>query len=768
MNARCFTCCSPLTISQKPGSNARAKMQVSDGEASIMATLSDSAWDAYDKGLEDGEEARKGDLLLCKKITVVSTTYGPSEERVKLRIEDLELTGNFRKVIGQPASLLQRASIIASQEKIGKLREIPMGNNEDDEEMGDVEEEEEDDDAADDDVQGGGDEDENSANDEEVAATTAKAAHNAVPTTHTHLESPKEQLAATSNTSSHQLTSPAVPNTNSMAQIESQLPQDAMQAQPPPKPRNPLRRTRGGFSMGREGLEPTRGDNLTGPQAPSLHARQIRLSMEPPEPPKNKLLDVISKLPGQAPRKPSPEPSAPVSAQLVTEEVIVETPAKAKRSPQTSTVQDSTPAPRKRHRIPRDQRELLDHPSSWIPSARGQEFPHPNVPIGLLKAWNAKATSARKSPSQPSPIAMIEESSTVKSVEEVRPEPQATAAAEPESESDEAETSDDEPFSDWPESPSRSQRLPPDSSAAHMSPAVSRPGSRDVAMSGSERMPISTAEDAQSVSSGGRQGTSDSGNSRREVPRWKQSAASQTSSNSGHQSGTQTWNKAPSGRHPDRKHLSKTLNTSQRLARPDAGPSSSRVSNIPSSSMRSLALPTASRSPAMSHPLPPRPEGSRAPPTGPSTWKQPPVAPRASQPTPAGAKNSQPLADNYHGPIRASTQRAPDKRRRSISPPPSAPTGPRASVGPRYSLPNRHNSNSDSDREPAARGDFYRPSSSASRGGSNAPVDRREPGGTQTLNSTAEMESGAPRALPPNKYHQDRSAYYRDAQRRQW
>ena len=56
---------SSLTLSQKPGSNARAKIPISDGEVSVLAILSDTAWDAYDKGLEEGEEARKGDLVLC-------------------------------------------------------------------------------------------------------------------------------------------------------------------------------------------------------------------------------------------------------------------------------------------------------------------------------------------------------------------------------------------------------------------------------------------------------------------------------------------------------------------------------------------------------------------------------------------------------------------------------------------------------------------------------------------------------------------------------
>ena len=799
--------CSSLTVSQKPGSNARAKIPISDGDVSVLAILSDTAWDAYDKGLEEGEEARKGDLLLCKKLTVVSTTYGPSEERIKLRIEDLELTGNFRRVIGQPSPLLERPSITTLREKIEDLRmkqlqsEVPAEDDQEDvsaEEDEEMENDPEDEEGVKDDDQTGDD----------AARVPANAPHEPAPA---DVALPEKLPNIVSRMSPPNRTSPALHNTAS-TQLESQLPLDVTPTQAIPPPRNPVRRTRGGFSIGREGFEPTRGDNLTGPQAPTLHARHSRLSESPQRPQKPKLLDVLSKLPGQVPKKRSPEPSAPVSAQVVNEDVVVETPHKAKRSPAASSAHDElTPIARKRYRIPRDQKALLEHPSSWIPSAPGHEFPHPNVPINILTAWNAKAKGAAKAPLQSSPIPEIEQSSEVKSLEAVQAEPQATAAAEFEDESDgseDSDSSDDRPISDWSVSPSRSQALPPDSSAGHISPRVSRPVSRDTAISGSERMPISIADDVASISSAGNKSIAGSSNRYGELPQWKQSAASQGLPAGERVSSTPITNKTPRSTYAGQKQSPRAPNTTQRPTGDNVRPNPEQT-YVPSSSLRSPALPVASQSPAT--PLGPSDQltgGATARPVGHSDRRQPTAA---SQPMSAGMKRPQPLADNHYGPVRASTQQKPEYRRRTVdsmehvpaskSPttPFNPPSGPRAFTGPRSSTYDRRNPNplpseprkdprptrgsqygasdrrsngSTSERERAPSGYSYRPSPSEPRcdpiSSVGGDTDKRSPGGTQTPNSTNEMESAVPRALPTTNYRQERSQFYRNEQQRQW
>ena len=47
------------------------------------------------------------------------------------------------------------------------------------------------------------------------------------------------------------------------------------------------------------------------------------------------------------------------------------------------------------HKIPREQRVILDSPFSWLPSLSGRSFPCPNVPRRLLETWNAAVDEAQ-------------------------------------------------------------------------------------------------------------------------------------------------------------------------------------------------------------------------------------------------------------------------------------------------------------------------------------------------------------------------------------
>lgn len=724
--------------------------------------MSDAAWDAYDEGLEAGEEARKGDLILCKKITIVSTTYGPSEERVKLRIEDLELTGNFRKVVGSPAPLLQRTSILSSLRKIEDLRlkQLNSGSHAQGDEAEDVVAIKQEEIEPEDEAEASNDDDQADNNAGDVSGQPSDTLGTTVPALQTLPETPLRHSSNEPHTSLRHRTPPTVPSATAGAQIESQLPQEISQTQLPPQIRNPLRRSRGGFSMGREGFEPTRGDNLTGPQAPTLHARQARSTVEPP---RNKLLDVISKLPGQAPRQLSPEPSAPISAQVATEDIVVETPTKGKRSTGTSTAQESTPAPRKRYRIPRDQKNLLDSSSSWIPSAPGKQFPHPNVPVGLLKNWNARATGATKPLLQSSPIPTLEQSSGVKSIEEVQPKPEAVTTAEPDSESEASSTSEDEPI-DWSPSPSRNQVLPPDSSAAHSPVRTSRPSSRNLASSDSEHASIPQAEDAHAGPSGARNIIAN-GNKQWVSQGLDRKLASQSPK------------EMTVSNRSSRERLASTLG--QKIHYPAKTPvrtSLDRSTGMPSSSVRSPASQSDSRETSV--------PGYRTA-TQPTTGKKPtPLVSRSSQLTSNGLKRAYPADDSFNTPVRPSTQQAFSQRHSSLdsrndvlvpnstSTPPGAPTGPRASTCPRYTKSSYQNRNTGSSQDRRPPGDFYRPSPSGSRGrlspANSNPAERQQAGGSKTPSSTIEMESAVPRPLPTSKYHEERSKFYRDAQRRKW
>lgn len=409
---------------------------------------------------------------------------------------------------------------------------------------------------------------------------------------------------------------------------------------------------------------------------------------------------------------------------------------------------ESTPVAGKRYRIPRDQKALLEHPSSWIPSAPGHEFPHPNVPIALLTAWNAKATGAAQPPSQSSPIPEIEQSSEVKSLQPVQTEPQATAAAEREDESDgseDSDTSDDRPLSGWSASPSRSQALPPDSSAGHISPRVSRPVSRDTARSGSERMPISIADDGASTSSAGNKSIAGSSNRHGELPLWKQSVASQGLAVGEWVGSTPVGNKTPRSNHAVQTQSPRAPDITQRPTGNNFRPNAERA-YVPSSSLRSPALPAVSQNPTTPlGPSDPLARGAMARPGGQSDGRQPPGA---SQPMSTNTKRSQPLADNHHGPVRASTQQKPDYRRKTFdskervpaSTSPATPLGPpiglRASTGRWPSTYDRRDPNAIPSEAPTG--------PRSSRGSQYGTSDRR---GNGSISGRERAVSGSPIAL---------------------
>jgi hypothetical protein len=718
---------------------------MSDGDVSIPVILSDAAWAAYDEGIaeEDGDEPRKGDLLICKRIVVVSTALGPIDERITFKIEDLEYAGNIRIPIGKPTSLPQRPSIRALREKIESLALKNQENVEMDVDVDDEDEEIEESAAAASapapapsaQTGSGASVD---AEMETVIDTVPDVLSDAAPNPSLNPQEAREQeeqavAEVPSPLAIH--TSPNASRSSAQFQIDTQLQVEATQAQAlPPPARNPIRRSRGGHSssMGRDGFEATSGDNLTGPQGPTLHQRKGSVAAEPPriEPPKANLLALLSKLPGEKPRSRTPEASAPVSVQqeVTVEEVVNETPAKKKVSSTTIAVEEveedaapapaqkpslvvassatqrkrrrpsptsleSTSAPRRIYRIPKTQQALLDDQSSWLPPAPGREFPHPNVPVKLLKLWNKKAELNTNSPSQASPIALIERSSGKKSVEEVQQEPEAD---ESESDSDELPSADE--LIEWSQSQSRSQALPPDSSAGPPPSAHTvRPGSRDGAIPTRERAPSSTNDPDDTPKVGKRKSTQ--GGSQRESPRTATKAPPRINLDA---TSSAELEKLQSDVQAMKKMYTNAGRTSaQDIVASQPASSSRQNATTPAGSSRPRASPAVSHAAKQrisQHGSPRTPaSGANARPVQQENQRRPTTAPAASQPIPTGPKKPSPLADNHRGPVKASTQQTAHRSFKPTEPrmgsasatPPGAPTAPRAIREPRHSLPSR-------------------------------------------------------------------------------
>lgn len=661
----------------------------------------------------------KGDLLTCKKITVISTSDGPEEKRVQLRIEDLSFTGdNIRKPIGHPTPVHQRESVVESLKKIANIRAKEDGFND----MDEGEDDEEDENNANEDVE------DPSISEEDVPLS--KLAEQVAPTASTH-ESSREQPEPGRSTLPRDQASDKL-SRSSDAQIESQLPVVSTQTHSP-QPRRPVKRNRGGGnSMGREGFEVASGINLVAPQAPMFQSRRSIPSEEPVE---NPLLAVINNMRGPAQRQRFPEPSAPVSAQVVREEIVTETPITTKKRPPVSTTSEPTqiPSHRKHPRVPLDQQKLLEDKSSWIPSASDQQFPHPNVPIVLLQAWNSKVMSARLS-SQSTPLPTA--GSGTKSVEEVQPEPDPDMANEPENESDEESIPEDHPIP-WSSSPPRQPELPPDSSANHSSAHAGRAVSMNSGRP--DRGTFGTSSDI-----------------RRDIP---QSSAQQQSSLN------------RNGPRP-----SQPPDTERR----GGGPSS--VHSTPGRNTSVGAQPKAQNIPEMRNTIPSRPNST-------SPWNNSKMPSSSIQPHQTGnvaqsgkaqqitsqsaSNDPQGMADNHQGPVRPSTQHSSNGQvgattQRAGMPPPgntsapaNAPTGPRSQNRP---------GNSHSYRKRQSTGSHYRsygapPSSNRHSMGSQHVPDRLGVA-TQPPRGTSEMETAIPRALQPT--HDARRAQLRDEQRRHW
>ncbi|KAK6431318.1 hypothetical protein LTR95_012521 [Oleoguttula sp. CCFEE 5521] len=102
---------------------------VSDGQVQLRATLTPEAWSAYEAGLEPGQEPSQGDLICCKQFSVISTPFGPSDERVQVRIEQLEYVGKYRKTLGDPKPINQRPRVQQLLEEITRIRAEQDGDH---------------------------------------------------------------------------------------------------------------------------------------------------------------------------------------------------------------------------------------------------------------------------------------------------------------------------------------------------------------------------------------------------------------------------------------------------------------------------------------------------------------------------------------------------------------------------------------------------------------------------------------------------------------
>ena len=361
---------SKVQISKVVSTEDPLTVLVTDGFTQVKALLSEDVVTSLEAELgEKMNQETRGDVFAIREATVISTSYGPSDGFIQLAIEEVEYLYHLRKSIGQPRPVEQRKEIAKLIDEISRLREQQYA--------------------------------------------LAEKAGASSPDPLTGDATPGAIRRSNGNTPRSQKSTPRFRSSPPVIISQSPRTQRAIATQVPTrrKPNSP--------SLSTDGFEIASGVNLDRPTGTRHGTSTIRPSFASREqPPANggtsaKLLSLLGKRKAEvlSPR-PEPEPqvtnasqhrSAPPTPEAqphpcanvqpgANEEPQVGTaPPSAQPIPQRRISSQQTPKDYGRRRIPRDQQKLLDRPSSWLPSLPGQQFPHPNVPIELLKRWNAQA-----------------------------------------------------------------------------------------------------------------------------------------------------------------------------------------------------------------------------------------------------------------------------------------------------------------------------------------------------------------------------------------
>lgn len=350
-------------------SDDAAIMLLSDGLHSIRATLSGDALTTLEAEIEDElNPDTKGDVLALQAVTVISTPYGLADGRVQLYVESLQYQYHLRKPLGQPTPIEQHEKVSGLLEQIKSIRTRQYADGEAEE-------------------------------NDEVAS-----------------QDPGSGEGREASQSPKGLTDGIVASRafESQTTPQSQLPHAAVKT---------LSRLRPGPTLTKEGFEVEAGVNLARPSAAGLGATARR--KQPVQNAKDVALVSLLGSKNVAATKPpthvhaelAPQiqaskdgrthsqrtvggPERPITVGSASTHSLA-TPSKRKADSQ-ATPQDHR-VPYGRRKIPENQRRLLDRKDSWFPSLPGQQFPSPNVPIELLKAWNAHASvSAHTTPAKSS------------------------------------------------------------------------------------------------------------------------------------------------------------------------------------------------------------------------------------------------------------------------------------------------------------------------------------------------------------------------------
>lgn len=452
------------------------KVVVSDGHTQLKARLSSSVIDLLEAELDEklGTDTTN-DVFRLRRFVIVATAIGSEDEWIQLTIDEIEYLYHRRRLIGQPTPIEQDCNIrpLITNRVTSLIDYIPEADN--------------------------GKhylQSQESPSDAEAASIAVQ--RSSPPTL--PISRPLESALGK-----------AADALKKKPQLEHTLESDGFEVQAGVNLQRPVQASRTGVDLlhlltkskpQREVVAetPIKSANHAGNiRGRGLFAGAIKNGLQSAEESPERSEARRDSAPQNGPSQPSPQQSTTLAVELPRTDAPRLPPVRP-RAPQLNTEQSSSPRlttltvaansvvpsqtkrirptranpriPYERRKIPANQQALLNLETSWLPPLPGHSFPKPNVPIELLKKWNAAPLPSQKPTTASdlvrSPSSQDIQSSRVSQRKAQSPEAYQILSKSPSGKSDES----DEMVSSsaWPasQSPFRSRpqdrpAIPPDS-----------------------------------------------------------------------------------------------------------------------------------------------------------------------------------------------------------------------------------------------------------------------------------------------------------------
>ncbi|KXT04449.1 hypothetical protein AC578_3627 [Pseudocercospora eumusae] len=315
---------------------------VSDGATKVKAQFSDEAVAAFEEATDESLDVGvTGDVFQIKKVTVVSTPFGPADGFVQLNIEELFYKHHLRKTVGHPKPIEEHENIRLLLENIKAIR-VP---------------------------------------------SIREGPEEVEPVQPTRPPPIEIEIDDDDDDDDDQIRPYQIPQTQSSRRNGPSLAHDGYEIERGVNLDQPVRANHLLELMGKSKAKSTPS---VPPKTKPLSAPQTaRLPIAARS-------DARSEMPDVSMRDASPEcTAAPAPSAEQSTAVVVDTPVKPRPS-QSDNMKYG------RRKIPDNQRKLLESASSWHPTPPGRTPVHPNVPIELLSKWNAEASAASEKTSDSS------------------------------------------------------------------------------------------------------------------------------------------------------------------------------------------------------------------------------------------------------------------------------------------------------------------------------------------------------------------------------